>query len=151
MKPSRGVIAVSVTALLLLTGCTTPSVGTVVISWHEESKDPVGQQVLMQGATLLADQGAWDQWVKDLPADMRQARTGELGDVTLTDGVAVVAVWNRCTESSEILHTGHGTLEFHVIEDEAQTMCAWSPRRVEVWNVPLESLGVGREDVTLAD
>ena len=144
--------AAGVACLLQLLACTIPapvSVGSVAVSWHEENDEPVGKEVLDSGATLLRDQGAWDEWVDALPVDMRQAREGELQAVSLDGSVAVVAVWDRCVETSHITHAGDDTLQFTVTTDRPDTECEWSPRRVEVWDILLADLNVSRDKVIL--
>ena len=151
MRILRAAAALSSAVALTLSGCgTPPDAGSVEISWFQEQGDPVGEGVLPHGATLLPDQDSWTEWVADLPADMREAKAAELDSFSLEDSVAVVTVWGRCTETSHLYEDGNGALVFEVIDDEPNTNCVWSPRRVEVWDVPLDTLGVARDEVTLA-
>lgn len=151
MKFMRGVVVWFIAACVLA-ACTPLSteVGQVVISWTEgNSADAVGN---FQGQTiLLREQDAWDQWVQDLPTAMREARAEDLARVSLEDSVVVVTVAGICTGHMQVVHSGEGLLTAEMVGEDPNTNCVWSPRHVTVWDIPLEVLGVGREDVTLQD
>lgn len=123
-------------------------VGQIVVHWDESQNQPVGDDALSPGATLLRYDAEFADWVASLPTDMREDQATELDAVSLAEHVAVVAVWDRCVETSQVFHDGDGSLRFEVIFPEEHIVCAWSPRQVEVWLVPLE--GMDRDQVTLA-
>ncbi len=146
-----------VAAVAVLAGCSPspeeppPAVGRVEVIWQQEDGDPVGESVLESGAVLLPDDAAWQAWVEALPPDMHEARAEELAKVTLEDSVKVVAVWGRCREYSSIRRAAPGELEFRITPiDDEPVVCAWSPRRVEVWTVDLTSAGADRDAIVLA-
>ena len=147
----RGVAVWSIAACLLA-GCTPPSteVGEVVVFWSEgNSADGVGE--FDGSTTLFPDQSAWDAWVLDLPAGMREARAEGLAGVSLVDSVAVVTVANICTGHMRVVHRGEGRLSAELVGEDPNTNCVWSPMQVTVWDVPLDVLGVDHDDVLLED
>lgn len=124
-------------------------VGQVIIHWDEAQDHPLDWEAVSWGATLLHDDAAWRTWVDELPEEMREFRGDALAEVTLDEHVIVVAVWDRCQETSAVLHDGDGNLRFVVVPPDETVLCYWSPRQVEVWQIPLDVLGVDRSDVSL--
>lgn len=123
-------------------------VGEIVARWDESRNQPVGDDTLKPGATLLRADKEFSAWVDALPPDMRLDQAAELDAVSLAQNVAVVAVWNRCRETAQVFHDGDGVLRFEIIPPDEHISCVWSPRQVEVWLIPLD--GLERDAITLS-
>lgn len=83
------------------------------------------------------------QWA--CPDGVGERRT-EINTIDPIDPLVVVS-YLECASTSEILHTGEGVLEHHVQEEPVD--CIQLSRVVEVWQVPLEELGVEPHEVVL--
>ena len=123
-------------------------VGRAVVQWDEESRDPLPQAATSEG-TLLRDEAAWQAWLDTLSPEMVELKQQQLSAVSLEGAVVVVATWGRCTEEARIADLGGGRIAFQVINTDPSVVCAWTPMRVQVWQVPLTDLGVTAGEVEL--
>ncbi|GAB3817459.1 hypothetical protein GCM10028820_18450 [Tessaracoccus terricola] len=125
-----------------------PTVGRVVVAWDEaqhELEEFDGQPPRQ----LLTTEQEWEAWVESLPTAMQEANASAIEAVVMDDSVLLVAVWNRCTQVGTVVDEGDGAVRFVVHDPEPDTLCAWSPMQVQVWDLPLSQLGVERAEVHL--
>lgn len=145
-------LAACALAAPLLSACAAqapdPTVGRVLVAW-DEAQDDLEEFDGQPPTQLLATEQEWEDWAASLPAAMQEANAAALEAVTMDDSVLLVAVWNRCTEVGSVVDEGDGAVRFVVHDPEPDTLCAWSPMQVQVWDLPLSELGVERTEVHL--
>lgn len=152
MRRTLAALAACALSAPLLSSCAAlfpgATVGDVVVSWDEGSDGLEGFDK-RSPTFLISSEAQWQEWLASLPGEMREARAEEISRVDLDDSVLLVAVWPRCTEVGSVLDEGRGAVRFEIDDPEPNTVCAWSPTQVQVWDLPLSQLGVERAEVHL--
>lgn len=154
MLPRRPITTLSAIAVLAapLTACGPllpgATVGHVVVQWDEATHDLSGFDKRAP-VRIIATEEDWLDWLEELPPAMRDANGAAVEQVDLDDSVLLVAAWPRCTEVASVEDGGGGAVRFALRDPEPETMCAWSPTQVQVWDLPLSQLGVERGEVHL--
>ncbi len=134
-------------AALLAAACTPTSeperreeVGAVLVSWSEADHEELGE-VDRSGPLLVEDEATLDDVVAGWPDTLD---TAALDDVDLDASVLVVDAWPRCQQWSRLLvDADRTTLTVQVVEPRELVSCAWSPVRLDVWQVDRSDLGDG--------
>lgn len=126
------------------------AVGERVLHWDElrDGIDPYVMQV--ESGIVLADEGQWEAWAATLPESMAVPQVESIKAVDVDDAVLVVVSYRGCEPGSELRHAGSGALEHRLLED-GSVACEAERQVVEVWQVPLDELDVGRHDVVLLE